>query len=78
MTSSNTNLVSNANLFLSGSGSNRFLQINPVPGARGATIIRLVATDSLGAAGTNSFTLRIGEFQVVTAGLPNVQQGAVD
>lgn len=78
LSSSNTNLVANGNLFLGGSGANRFLQINPTPGIKGISTIKLVVRDSLGAATTNSFVLRVSGFALVASGLPDVQQGAVD
>ncbi len=78
VSSSNTNLVANSNLFLSGAGSNRVLQVMPSPGSKGVTTIRVVATDALGAMATNSFVLRISAFDLVSSGLPDVQQGAVD
>jgi hypothetical protein len=77
-TSSNTNLVANPNLVVSGAGSNRILHVTPTPGFKGATTVRLIASDSLGAATTNSFVLRIGDFQEIASGLPDVQQGAAD
>src|SRR6185503_18805814 len=78
VSSSNTNLLANTNLLLSGSGSNRVLQVSPTPGVKGTSTIKLVVSDSLGAAGTNSFVLRISDFQLIASGLPDVQQGAVD
>ncbi len=78
VSSSNTNLVANSDLFLSGSGANRSLQINPASGVKGISTIKLVVRDSLGAATTNSFVLRVSGFQVIASGLPDVQQGAVD
>jgi hypothetical protein len=77
-TSSNTNLVANPNLVISGTGSNRILHVTPTPGLKGATTVRLIASDSLGVATTNSFVLRIGDFQEIASGLPDVQQGAAD
>jgi len=76
--SSNTNFVASTNLILSGTGSNRVLQIIPAPNTRGATTISLKVSDPLGASVTSSFVIRIGNFVPVASGLPDVQQGAVD
>lgn len=56
--SSNTNLVPNANLVLSGTGTNRFLSITPLTNQSGTTTITLVVSD--GSAGaTNLFLLTV-------------------
>jgi hypothetical protein len=58
-TSSNTNLVSNASLVFSGSGTNRLLVIKPLLHKFGTNTITVVATNSQPAKVTNSFTLNV-------------------
>ncbi len=48
-TSSNTNLVPNANLALGNFGASRTVQVTPVAGQRGTAVIKLRVTDALGA-----------------------------
>jgi hypothetical protein len=47
--SSNTNLVPNANIAFGGSGTNRPVQITPVAGRTGVAVIKLRLTDARGA-----------------------------
>ncbi|MDD5138733.1 MAG: dienelactone hydrolase family protein [Verrucomicrobiales bacterium] len=57
--SSNTNLVPNANLALGGSGANRTVQVTPVVGQRGAAVIKLRVTDALGMAAQGEFIFSV-------------------
>jgi hypothetical protein len=58
-TSSNTNLVPNANLALGGSGASRTVQVTPIAGRRGAAVIKLRVTDSLGAFAQREFIFSV-------------------
>jgi hypothetical protein len=58
-TSSDTNLISNANLVFGGSGTNRLLSIRPGLHQYGTNTITIVATDSQPASTTNTFTLNV-------------------
>lgn len=57
--SSNTNLVPNANLALGGSGANRTVQVTPVAVQRGAAVIRLRVTDALGMSAAGEFIFSV-------------------
>ena len=58
-TSSNTNLVPNANLALGGSGASRTVQVTPVAGQHGAAVIKLRVTDALGAFAQSRFIFSV-------------------
>jgi VCBS repeat-containing protein len=58
-TSSNTNLVRDANLEITGTGTNRNLRITPLANANGTNTIVLIAEDGIGGRATNSFRLVI-------------------
>ena len=58
-TSSNTNLVPNANLALSGSGASRTVQVTPVIGQKGSAVIKLRVTDALGAFAQSEFIFSV-------------------
>lgn len=57
--SSNTLLVSAAEIFLGGAGSVRTLMIDPVPGQVGTATITLAVADAAGAVATTAFTLTV-------------------
>ncbi len=57
--SSNTTLVPNANLALSGAGANRTLTVTPAAGLNGITLITVVASDGIAPVST-SFGLIVG------------------
>ncbi|HVY72415.1 MAG TPA: hypothetical protein VHH73_20940, partial [Verrucomicrobiae bacterium] len=58
-TSSNTNLVPNANLVLGGAGTFRTLKITPSPGLSGTTVILVTAKDINGAITGESFVVNV-------------------
>lgn len=58
-TSSNTDLVPNANLTLGGSGGSRTVQVSPVAGQRGSAVIRLRVSDALGARAEGEFIFSV-------------------
>jgi hypothetical protein len=57
--SSNTNLVTDANLVITGTGTNRTLSITPSTNSFGKAAIELVATDSQSARSTNTLSLSV-------------------
>ena len=57
--SSDTSVVANSGLSVSGSGSSRTLDINPVAEASGTTLITLTVTDSGGLSDTTAFVLTV-------------------
>ncbi|HXJ59494.1 MAG TPA: Ig-like domain-containing protein [Verrucomicrobiae bacterium] len=57
--SSNTAIIGDSGLVLTGTGSNRVLRLIPVPNAFGSAWINLVATDSLGLSNSLSFLLTV-------------------
>jgi hypothetical protein len=65
-TSSNTELVPNANLTLGGTGGSRTVQVSPAAGQKGSAVIRLRVTDALGASAQGEFI-----FSVFDAASPN-------
>ncbi|MFO1475367.1 MAG: FG-GAP-like repeat-containing protein [Verrucomicrobiota bacterium] len=73
---SNTNLLQS--WAASGSDSNRVLALELKPNQRGTCLVRIVVSDPLGAAATNSFTVQAAGFDPQAAGLPNVDQGGVE
>ena len=58
-TSSNTTLVPNANLVITGTGTNRVLHLTQATNENGTTLIELVVTDGGGATDTNDFLLTV-------------------
>jgi len=64
-TSSNTNLVPNANIVLGGSGANRTVQVTPLAGQTGAAVIRLRVTDALGSSAQGAYIFSV--FQTAAA-----------
>jgi len=68
--SSNSALVANGNIFLGGSGSNRWVSVVPEPNQVGSAVINLVATDQLEGSATNQLTVTISQFGEVTNSLP--------
>ena len=58
-TSSNTNLVPNANIALVNSGASRSLQITPVTGKLGSAVIRLRVGDAYGASAQSEFVFGV-------------------
>ena len=57
--SSNTNLVPNANLALGGSGASRTVQATSVAGKTGAAVIKLRVTDALGMSAQGEFIFSV-------------------
>lgn len=62
--SSNPALVSDASLQFTGTGPHRALLIAPLPHASGSAVIRVVATDALGASTTNLLPLTVAPAEV--------------
>ncbi|HZM03157.1 MAG TPA: hypothetical protein VFC44_09045, partial [Candidatus Saccharimonadales bacterium] len=58
-TSTNTALLPNANLVLSGTGTNRTLSLTPAANQNGTTLVELVVTDGGGATATNNFLVTV-------------------
>ena len=58
-TSSNTNLVPNANIALVNSGASRSVQITPVTGKLGSAVIRLRVGDAYGASAQSEFVFGV-------------------
>jgi len=56
--SSNTTLVPNANVTLSGAGANRFVKVTPAAGQEGTTTITITVSDGLATA-TDTFVLTV-------------------
>ncbi|HEV8544139.1 MAG TPA: VCBS repeat-containing protein, partial [Verrucomicrobiae bacterium] len=69
-TSTNQTIVRDSDIAVTGSGTEHFLQISPLPGKRGVTTVLVTATDEGGLATTNQFVLRIEEFTTIYQ-LPN-------
>ncbi len=57
--SRDTTLLPNANIQLSGTGTNRTIQLTPAGGRSGSTTVDLVVRDAHGAAWTNSFVFYV-------------------
>ncbi len=57
--SSNTNLVPNANLALGNAGASRTVQVTPVAGQLGSAVIKLRVTDALGAFAQSEFIFTV-------------------
>ncbi len=58
-TSSNPALVPEASLSLGGSGASRTVQVSPVAGQRGTSVIKLRVTDALGASAQGEFVFSV-------------------
>ena len=58
-TSSNTNLVPNANIVLGGSGANRTVTVTPADGQAGTTTITLTVSDGDGGSATATFDVTV-------------------
>ena len=58
-TSSNTRLVPNTSIILVNNGANRTVQVTPIVGQRGASVIKLRVTDSLGASAQGEFVFSV-------------------
>ena len=70
-TSSNTNVVPNANIVFGGSGSNRTVTITPTPGVAAHTLITIAVSDGQASAST-SFNLAVGNAnRPAIYGIPN-------
>lgn len=65
-TSSNTGLIPQSGLVLSGTGNQRALTINPQPNQIGSATITLAVKDSAGASASNSFAVN-----VISSGAPS-------
>lgn len=70
--SSNSNLVQDAQIVLSGIGSNRSLTIPTSPSVRGVATISVNVMDGDGDTNSTSFVLRVEEFTPVASGLPQL------
>src|SRR5262249_3948713 len=77
-TSSNTTLVPNANLSLSGSGGSRTLQITPVANQSGTTTITVTVTATNGRTATDTFDLTVTAVNDPPAGTSNTVTTAED
>lgn len=60
-TSSNTDIVPNANITLSGSGAERTVAATPLPGQSGTVVIQVTVTDQGGLTATSSFDFTVRE-----------------
>ncbi|TPD69839.1 lectin-like domain-containing protein [Flavobacterium microcysteis] len=63
--SSNTTLVPNANIVVSGTGANRTVTVTPAANQHGTATITLTVTDQLGATATTTFTVTVNQFPVI-------------
>ncbi len=66
----NTELVPNANLTITGTDANRFLQITPAPNQTGTAAIAVTVTDPAGATASAQFNLTVeanGDLPVISA-----------
>ncbi len=66
-TSSNTSLVPNANIVISGTGADRTVSVTPVAGQSGSATIQLTVTDQGGLTETSSFNFTVRELPVAGA-----------
>jgi len=73
--SSDTNLVPNANIVFGGSGSNRTVTVTPLVGRKGATAITVTVTDAQAESATDVFMLTVADFTDIGAGLIGLTQG---
>jgi len=71
LTSDNQTLVPDANLVVSGTGSNRTLQITPLAGQAGVADITITVTDSLGLQKTETFKVTVNTVTITK--VPNQQ-----
>jgi autotransporter-associated beta strand protein len=58
-TSSNTNVVPNANIIFGGSGANRTVTVTPAPNKSGVATITITVSDSSGLSSSDNFTLTV-------------------
>lgn len=58
-TSSNTSLVPNGNIVLSGSGTNRFVKVTPLPNQFGVTTVTVTVTDEDGFQNQDTFVVNV-------------------
>jgi autotransporter-associated beta strand protein len=58
-TSSNTNVVPDANIIFGGSGSNRTVTVTPTTGKSGSAIITITVSDNSGLSSSDTFTLTV-------------------
>jgi hypothetical protein len=70
-TSSNTTLVPNANLLITGSNGSRNLQITPATGLSGTTTITVTVTATNGRTATDTFDLSVGAVNDPPVGTDN-------
>jgi CSLREA domain-containing protein len=77
-TSSNTTLVPNANLLITGSGGSRNLQITPVTNQNGTTTITVTVTATNGRTATDTFDLQVASVNNPPAGTDNTVSTAED
>jgi hypothetical protein len=77
-TSSNTTLVPNANLLITGSGGSRNLQITPASGQNGTTTITVTVTATNGRTATDTFDLTVSGVNDPPLGTDNTVTTAED
>ncbi|HSE31384.1 MAG TPA: choice-of-anchor Q domain-containing protein, partial [Pyrinomonadaceae bacterium] len=77
-TSSNTTLVPNANLIISGSGGSRNLQITPAANESGTTTITVTVTATNGRTATDTFDLTVNATNDPPSGTDNTVSTAED
>ncbi|HJT68495.1 MAG TPA: choice-of-anchor Q domain-containing protein [Pyrinomonadaceae bacterium] len=77
-TSSNTTLVPNANLLITGSGGSRNLQITPVANGNGSTTITVTVTATNGRTATDTFDLTVSSVNNPPSGADNTVSTAED
>ncbi len=63
--STNQAILRDNDIVITGRGTDRLLQISPIPGKRGVTTVLLTAADEGGLVTTNQFVVRIEEFRMV-------------
>lgn len=74
-TSSNTNLVPNANIGFGGAASNRTVTVTPVTAQSGAATITVTVTDGQGESASDSFVLTMADFMDAGLGILGLSQG---
>ena len=77
-TSSNTTLVPNANLVITGSGGSRNLQITPATNQNGTTTITVTVTATNGRTATDTFDLTVSSVNNPPSGADNTVSTAED
>jgi CSLREA domain-containing protein len=77
-TSSNTTLVPNANLVITGSGGSRNLEITPTTNANGTTTITVTVTATNGRTATDTFDLQVASVNNPPVGTDNTVSTAED